>query len=409
MKKLFILFAALVILAAFGSVFAQTDAPLDMTVAEPFLGTWYMSELCGQGQCMDASALGMSSMAVEFKDDKTMTVAMGEEEAGAVPWYTENGTAYACNGSEEEGCIWLPMNITEDGKLSMGDDTSSMVLIRDEIKPFGTAEVKADASYEDFQGEWFLESMISEGVTIPASMFGMQAKLVIREDGFDFSLTNPMSPEESDGVENAAYELKDGSITAEINDGDKTETVTMEYHIDESVVMSMEEGNLVFVREENLTTGPSLLDMFSESMGGESANSGNRVEIGTTGLSILIPEDYVSGELTEEDIADDMIAYYYSDAHLMDFDIYQFPSEGQSLEEYARAEAAEYGVEEITWWGLNDIEGARYYSSEEYDGQTFPCVTYILVAGDDFAEIAFWLDGEDAEDLADNIIYSLKN
>ena len=408
MKKITILFVLLAALAAFGTVFAQAGAPLDMTVAEPFLGTWFMSELCGQGQCMDAAVLGMSGMSVVFKDDATMAVALGGEEQGAVPWYTENGTAYACNGGENE-CVWLPMSITEDGKLSMGDETSSMILIRDEIKPFGTAEAKADAAYEDFKGEWFLESMISEGVSIPASMFGMQAKLVIREDSLDFSLTNPMNPEEKDGQENAGYEIKDGTLTVVFTDGESSETVTMQYHADDSVVVSMTDGNLVFVREENLTTGPSLLDMLGEALTEGAAAPGKDVEIGSTGFHISIPEDYAEVELTEKDIADDMIAYYRSDSNAMDFDIYQFPTEGQSYMDYARTEAAEYGVkaDDVEDWQINGIDIAKYYSTEEYDGESYPCVTWIFEAGDDFLEIAFWLDGEGAEDLADRIIFSL--
>ena len=408
MKKITILFVLLAALAAFGTVFAQAGAPLDMTVAEPFLGTWFMSELCGQGQCMDAAVLGMSGMSVVFKDDATMAVALGGEEQGAVPWYTENGTAYACNGGENE-CVWLPMSITEDGKLSMGDETSSMILIRDEIKPFGTAEAKADAAYEDFKGEWFLESMISEGVSIPASMFGMQAKLVIREDSLDFSLTNPMNPEEKDGQDNAGYEIKDGTLTVVFTDGESSETVTMQYHADDSVVVSMTDGNLVFVREENLTTGPSLLDMLGEALTEGTAAPGKDVEIGSTGFHISIPEDYAEVELTEKDIADDMIAYYRSDSNAMDFDIYQFPTEGQSYMDYARTEAAEYGVkaDDVEDWQVNGIDIAKYYSTEEYDGESYPCVTWIFEAGDDFLEIAFWLDGEGAEDLADRIIFSL--
>ena len=408
MKKITILFVVLAALAAFGTVFAQAGAPLDMSVAEPFLGTWFMSELCGQGQCMDASLLGMSGMSVVFKDDATMAVALGGEEQGAVPWYTENGKAYACNGGENE-CVWLPMSITEDGKLSMGDETSSMILIREEIKPFGTAETKADAAYEDFKGEWFLESMISEGVSIPASMFGMQAKLVVREDSLDFSLTNPMDPEEKDGQENAGYEIKDGTLTVVFTEGESSETVTMQYHADDSVVVSMTDGNLVFVREENLTTGPSLLDMLGEALTEGAAAPGKDVEIGSTGFHISIPEDYAEVELTEKDIADDMIAYYRSDSNAMDFDIYQFPTEGQSYMDYARTEAAEYGVkaDDVEDWQVNGIDIAKYYSTEEYDGESYPCVTWIFEAGDDFLEIAFWLDGEGAEDLADRIIFSL--
>ena len=408
MKKITVLFVLFVVLAALPTVFGQTDAPLDMTVAEPFLGTWYITEICGQGQCMDAGVLGMTGMTVEFKDDSTMTVAMGEEEAGAVPWYTENSIAYACNGSEEDGCIWLPMSLTDEGKLSMGDETSSLIFIRDEVKPFGTAEVKAGAAYEDFQGEWFLEAMMAEGASIPASMFGMSGSLVIREDSLDLSISGSMDPDGDENLTGISYELRDSTITAEINDGEKTQTVTMTYHVDGSIVMTMEEGNLVFVREENVTKGPSLMDLLSEAIT-EGTADGKDIEIGTTGIRITIPEDYTAGELSEQDIADDMVAYYRGDSSLMDFDIYQFPTEGQSYMEYARIEAAEYGVEaeDVEDWQINGIDLAKYYSTEEYEGKSYRCVTYIFEAGDDFAEIAFWLDGEDAEALADRIIFSL--
>ncbi len=408
MKKLTVMFVLLAALAAFGSVFAQVGAPLDMTTAEPFLGTWFMSELCGEGQCIDAAMWGMSGMSVEFKDDATMIVAFNEEEQGAIPWYTENGVAYACSGSEESDCTWLPLSITEDGKLSMGDEASSMLLTRDEIKPFGTAEVKADAAYEDFQGEWFLESMMSEGATFPASLFGMQAKLVIREDSLDYSLTSLMSPEESQGQENAAYEIKDGTLTVVFTDGEEPETVTMQYHLDDSIVVSTEAGNLVFVREENLSTGPNLLDMLSQAMA-EGEAAGDEIEIGTSGYRITIPEGYTAGELTEEDIADDQIAYYRSDANPMDFDIYQFPAEGQTYMDFARSQAAEYGVnaDDVEDWQVNGIDIAKYKSTEEFEGQSYPCVTWIFEAGDDLVEIGFWLDGEGAEDLADQIIFSL--
>ena len=409
MKKLILLFALSIVLAVFPSVFAQTDAPLDMTVAEPFLGTWYVTEICGQGQCMDAGMLGMTGMTVDFKQDSTMTITMGEEEAGAMPWYTENGAAYACSGSEEDGCTWLPMSLTDEGKLSMGDETSSLIFIRDEVKPFGTAEIKAGAAYEDFQGEWFLEAMMAEGASIPASMFGMSGSLVIREDSLDLSISGSMDPDGDENLTGISYELRDSTITAEINDGEKTQTVTMTYHVDGSIVMTMEEGNLVFVREENVTKGPSLIDLLSEAMT-EGAAAGNEIEIGTTGIRITIPEDYVPGELTEEDIADDMIAYYRSDSSLMDFDIYQFPAEGKTYMEYAREEAADYGVEadDVEDWQINGIDLAKYYSTEEFEDNSYRCVTYILDAGDDFAEIAFWLDGESAEDLADQIILSIK-
>ena len=149
--------------------------------------------------------------------------------------------------------------------------------------------------------------------------------------------------------------------------------------------------------------------MLGEALTEGTAAPGKDVEIGSTGFHISIPEDYAEVELTEKDIADDMIAYYRSDSNAMDFDIYQFPTEGQSYMDYARTEAAEYGVkaDDVEDWQVNGIDIAKYYSTEEYDGESYPCVTWIFEAGDDFLEIAFWLDGEGAEDLADRIIFSL--
>lgn len=410
MKKLTVFFVLLAALTAFGSVFAQAGAPLDMTVAEPYLGTWFISELCGQGQCMDASLLGMSGSSVEFTDDASMTMIVAGEEQGTMPWYTENGNAYACSTGEESECTWLPMSITDEGKLSMGDEDYALVLIRDEIKPFGTAEVKPDAAYDDFQGEWFLESMIGDGVSIPASLFGMSAKLVIREDSLDYSMSNPMDPEESRGQDNAPYEIADGTLTVTFTRDGESETATMQYHVDDSIVAEMEGGNLVFVREENLTTGLNLLDLLSEAFSEGAGDDTKYVSVGSTDYRIGIPESYEEGELTEEDLADNMTAYWHSGEYLMDFDIYQFAKEGQTYIDYARTEAAAYGVDadDVADWQVNGIDMAQYYSSREYEGETINCVTWIWEAGDDFVRITFWLDGDDAEGLADQIIFSLE-
>ena len=56
--------------------------------------------------------------------------------------------------------------------------------------------------------------------------------------------------------------------------------------------------------------------------------------IGTTGYIITIPSDYYGAEVTQKERKDDMIAYYKSDEHLMDFDVYQFAKDGKTLLEY---------------------------------------------------------------------------
>ena len=50
--------------------------------------------------------------------------------------------------------------------------------------------------------------------------------------------------------------------------------------------------------------------------------------LGTSAYTLEIPAGYEEGELTEEDIADDMVAYLLSPDSLLDFGVYQFAKEG---------------------------------------------------------------------------------
>ena len=132
------------------------------------------------------------------------------------------------------------------------------------------------------------------------------------------------------------------------------------------------------------------------------------IRIGTTGYIITVPSDYFEADVTQEERRDDMIAYYKSDEHLMDFDVYQFDKNGKSLEEYTAEESKEYGAEDFETVKINDTDLTLYYSEEKYDNQSYRVANYIFVAGDDFGELSFWLDGEDAMALTDGIISSLK-
>ena len=133
------------------------------------------------------------------------------------------------------------------------------------------------------------------------------------------------------------------------------------------------------------------------------------IAIGTTGYIIAVPSDYYGADVTEEERRDDMIAYYKSDAHLMDFDVYQFPKEGQTLNEYTAKEAHQYGAEtfERVFLGDGDIDATLYYSKEEYSGVKYKVANYIFETTTEFGELVFWLDGDDAEELADDIISTL--
>ena len=133
-------------------------------------------------------------------------------------------------------------------------------------------------------------------------------------------------------------------------------------------------------------------------------------QLGTSAYTIEIDADFVEGELTEEDIADDMVAYMQSPTTLLDFDVYQFAREGypDTLAAFVEEEAADYDATEVVTDGnINGIDIAWYRATEEYEGQSYTTLTYVLEDGDDFVEITFWLDGEDAEAEADAIIHTL--
>jgi hypothetical protein len=129
--------------------------------------------------------------------------------------------------------------------------------------------------------------------------------------------------------------------------------------------------------------------------------------LGTTGYIIGIPSDYYNGEVTKEDRKDDQIAYYKSDDHLMDFDVYQFEKEGMTLREYAESEAEEYKADKIEEVTYNGISMMLYYSQEEYEGKSYRVSNYIFENDTDFVELSFWLDGDDAEDIVQQILFSI--
>ena len=146
--------------------------------------------------------------------------------------------------------------------------------------------------------------------------------------------------------------------------------------------------------------------------GDEQNTSQTRVlQLGTSVYTIEIPSGYREGELTEEEIRDDMVAYLRSPDTLLDFDVYQFSKEGypEDLAEYAGQEAAEYesAFDVVTDLDINGIDAASYRAREIYDGQEYETLTYILDGGNEFVEVVFWLDGEEAEIQAQEIIGSL--
>ena len=134
------------------------------------------------------------------------------------------------------------------------------------------------------------------------------------------------------------------------------------------------------------------------------------LRLGTSAFTVMVPAHFTEGEMTAEDIADDQVAYYRSDATLLDFDVYQFSKEGypDALADFVTEEAAEYnGTDIVTDAEINGITAGSYRSVEESDGVDYPVITYAFEDNGEYVEIAFWLDGDTAEAEADAIISTL--
>lgn len=114
---------------------------------------------------------------------------------------------------------------------------------------------------------------------------------------------------------------------------------------------------------------------------------GEPTRLGTSDFSIVLPEGYGPAE----DVMDeDQIAYYYKDDESIDFDVYQWEKDGQyTLEGEANALAAFYGTtaEAVAFNGLNAM---KYVSLEEYEGNTYTVVNYLLEDEVYIVELCFW-------------------
>ncbi len=135
------------------------------------------------------------------------------------------------------------------------------------------------------------------------------------------------------------------------------------------------------------------------------------LRLGTSPFTIVVPVGFVEGEMTQEDIEDDQVGYYYSNDTLLDFDVYQFNKDGypNDLAIYTEEEISGYNsVSELVTDGeINGVPAAWYRTVEAYQDAEFNTLTYILDGGYEYVEVCFWLDGENADAEAKAIINTL--
>lgn len=137
---------------------------------------------------------------------------------------------------------------------------------------------------------------------------------------------------------------------------------------------------------------------------GSAADEFNRtfsLQLGASPLSIVVPNSYVEGDKTAEDVEDGLVAYYYSKNLLLDFDVYEFEKEGpDTIEAYLEEEAASFHGTDFKVEDINGFTVASYHAVEEDAGVSYETLTYGLEADEEYLEVVFWLDGENAEELA---------
>ena len=129
-------------------------------------------------------------------------------------------------------------------------------------------------------------------------------------------------------------------------------------------------------------------------------------QLGTSDFSIVLPTGYAAAK---DDMDEDQVAYFYKDDNSIDFDVYQWEKGDEyTLESEANYFAAAYSAvaEAVT---VNGINGMKYVSAEDYEGNTYTVVNYMFEDDTYIVEICFWTVNTDAEYKAvDEIINTLK-
>ena len=138
------------------------------------------------------------------------------------------------------------------------------------------------------------------------------------------------------------------------------------------------------------------------------AYSESTKQLAAGSYTVEVPESFVNGEVTEEDKAEGLTAYYKSDATTLDFDVYQLKSD-KPLAEFAADDAKIFnGTDIAADLEINGIKAASYRSRQESEGTMYNVISYVFGENGEYVRLTFWLDGENAEAEAKAIIDSLK-
>ena len=141
----------------------------------------------------------------------------------------------------------------------------------------------------------------------------------------------------------------------------------------------------------------------------------HRVRLGTAPYTVLVPDIYVEGEITEDlPYAEDIASYFYNDFTGTEVFIYQFTKEGlpEDVMDYAAREVEEHAAEvvsgEIRSVEVNGIPTAQYTCQTNYHGMDYTGLVAVIDAGEDFVELALLSDGKSGNFETHSVLNSLE-
>lgn len=131
------------------------------------------------------------------------------------------------------------------------------------------------------------------------------------------------------------------------------------------------------------------------------------LQLGTSCVTMTVFGDFVKQDMTKEDTDENMVAYYANPDMQLDFDVYHWAlASDETLESAAKEEAAEYGAE-VFQTEVNGMPLYGYEAVEEYEGTEYKTLTVLVEDEGYVVEIVFWLDGDNAMEIAQELYGTL--
>ena len=287
----------------------------------------------------------------------------------------------------------LPDDLAEYVQLEAAEYAASTIEPQTLVNDIPVGWYRAVESYEDREYETLTCVMDADSEYVEI-VFWLDGPTAEAEAD---AILKSLSVEESDGT----GDLRDepGQLDAEADD------------VAEEAIESADETDGAVDATEEADGEADDAPVAAEAPVGNAEAATRQLRLGTSAFTVTVPASFTEGEMTQEDIDDDQVGYYFSHETLLDFDVYQFSKEGypEDLADYVVEEASGYNsVSELVTDGrINGIPAGWYRTVEVYQDAEFNTLTYVLDGGGEYVEICFWLDGDSADAEAGAIINSL--